>query len=105
MDTAELKNRIKENKLSGVYLFAGEEEYLSRYYSRELISAVGDDSPFAVFNNLSYDGEDLDFAAIKEAEHTQALKVAAKLKKPLIIQQMKFCDKDVDEIITKIKEC
>lgn len=44
-------------------------------------------------------------AAIKEAEHTQALKVAAKLKKPLIIQQMKFCDKDVDEIITKIKEC
>ncbi len=67
MDTAELKNRIKENKLSGVYLFAGEEEYLSRYYSRELISAAGDDSPFAVFNNLSYDGEDIDFAAIKEA--------------------------------------
>ncbi|MBO5906595.1 MAG: DNA polymerase III subunit delta [Clostridia bacterium] len=67
MDTAELKNRIKDGTLSGVYLFCGEEEYLSRYYSRELISAVGDDSPFAVFNNLSYDGEDVDFAAIKEA--------------------------------------
>ena len=67
MDTAELKNRIKEGNLSGVYLFAGEEEYLSRYYSRELISAVGDDSAFAVFNNLSFDGEDIDFAAIKEA--------------------------------------
>ena len=67
MDTAELKNRIKDGALSGVYLFAGEEEYLSRYYSRELISAACDDSPFAVFNNLSYDGEDIDFSAIKEA--------------------------------------
>lgn len=44
-------------------------------------------------------------AAIKDAEHTQAVKIASRLKKPLIIQQMKFCDSDVDEMITKIKEC
>lgn len=44
-------------------------------------------------------------AAIKEVEHAQAIKMAAKLKKPLIIHQMRFNDSDVDEIITKIKEC
>lgn len=79
MDTAELKNRIKEGRLFGVYLFAGEEEYLSRYYSRELISAVGDDSPFAVFNNLSFDGEDIDFGAIKEAVKSPPMMADCKL--------------------------
>ena len=43
--------------------------------------------------------------AIKEVEHAQAVKIASELKKPLIIHQMRFCDSDVDEIITKIKEC
>ena len=44
-------------------------------------------------------------AALKGAEYAQALKVASEIKKPLIVHQMKFCDSDVDEIITKIKEC
>lgn len=44
-------------------------------------------------------------AALKEAERAQALKVASELKKTLIIRKMSFCDSDVDEIITKIKEC
>ena len=44
-------------------------------------------------------------AAIKEAEHTQAVKIASELKKPLLIHQMRFDDSDVGEIITKIKEC
>ena len=66
MDTGELKARIKEGNLAGVYIFAGEEEYLVRYYLNLLINAVGTDSPFAVFNNLFYDGDDVDFAAITD---------------------------------------
>ncbi len=44
-------------------------------------------------------------AAIKEAERTQAVKIASELNKPLLIHQMSFCDRDIDEIITKIKGC
>lgn len=43
-------------------------------------------------------------ATIKKTEYAQAAKIASELKKPLIIHQMKFCDSDVDDIITKIKE-
>ena len=67
MDAGELKARIKEGNLGGAYIFAGEEEYLVRYYLGQLVAAVGTDSPFAIFNNLSYDGEDVDFGAIIEA--------------------------------------
>ena len=42
---------------------------------------------------------------IKKVERDQAFRVASKLKKPLIIQQMGFCERDVEEIITEIKEC
>ena len=67
MDTGELKQRIKEGKLSGTYIFAGEEEYLVKYYLGLLMSAVGTDSPFAVFNNLRYDGEEVDFGELTDA--------------------------------------
>lgn len=67
MDTGELKQRIKEGKLSGTYIFAGEEEYLVKYYLGLLVSAVGTDSPFAVFNNLRYDGEEVDFGELTDA--------------------------------------
>lgn len=66
MDTGELKTRIKEGAIGGVYIFAGEEEYLVRHYLGLLVSAVGTDSPFAVFNNLKYDGEEVDFGALTD---------------------------------------
>ena len=66
MDTSELKARIKDGRLPGVYIFAGEEEYLVKYYLGLLTEAVGTDSPFAVFNNLFFDGEEVDFAAITD---------------------------------------
>ena len=68
MDTNELKARIKSGELSGVYIFGGEEEYLVRYYLNQLVGAVGGtDSPFAVFNNLFFDGEEVSFSEITEA--------------------------------------
>ena len=47
----------------------------------------------------------MQIVALKEAERSQAVKIASELKKSLIIHQMRFNDSDVDEIITKIKEC
>ncbi len=66
MDINEFKARLKSGELSGTYIFAGEEDYLVRYYLSSLRTAVGVDPTFAVFNNPVYDGEKLDFAALSE---------------------------------------
>ena len=67
MDTNDFKLALKSGSFSGVYLFAGEEEYLVRYYLKALRDAIGIDEAFAVFNNPVFDGEEIDFAAICEA--------------------------------------
>lgn len=66
MDINELKTRIKEGRISGAYILAGEEDYLVRHYLGELRRAANIDEAFAVFNNPVYDGERVDFAALFE---------------------------------------
>ncbi len=67
MDILEFKNRIKTGELSGWYIFSGEEDYLKKYYLKELKERVLTDETFAPFNYSSYDGEEVDFSAIREA--------------------------------------
>lgn len=67
MDLQSYKSSLKNGSLSGVYIFAGEEEYLIRYYLAELRNAVAPDDAFSVFNNPTFDGETVDFSAIAEA--------------------------------------
>ena len=66
MELNEFKTELKSGALSGVYILAGEEDYLIRYYMRALREAVGIDPAFAVFNNPRYDGCEVDFYAISE---------------------------------------
>ena len=67
MELNDFKNEIKSGKLSGIYVFAGEEDYLVRYYLSSLRSAVGIDDTFAVFNNPVFDGDEVDFGALTDA--------------------------------------
>ncbi|MBO5909812.1 MAG: hypothetical protein J6Q67_08750, partial [Clostridia bacterium] len=67
MDITSFKSRLKSESLGGIYLFAGEEDYLVRYYLKALRDKVAPDEAFAVFNNPVFDGEDIDFSAIAEA--------------------------------------
>lgn len=67
MELNEFKNQIKLGEASGVYVFAGEEEYLKRYYLGTLRSAIVTDSSLAVFNNPTFDGEKVDFGALVDA--------------------------------------
>lgn len=67
MELNDFKNEIKSGKLSGIYVFAGEEDYLVRYYLSSLRSAAGIDDTFAVFNNPTFDGGEVDFAALYDA--------------------------------------
>ena len=67
MDISAFKTNLKSGRLEGVYLFAGEEDYLIRYYLSSLKDALQIDPAFAVFNYQSFDGEEIDFDAIIEA--------------------------------------
>jgi DNA polymerase III delta subunit len=49
-----LKQRLKENKPGGVYLFYGNEEYTKDFYARELRKKVTA-SPLPEFNHIIFD--------------------------------------------------
>ncbi len=67
MELNEYKTKLKSDSLGGVYVFAGEEDYLKRYYLSELRRVCLSDESFAIFNHAKLDGRDLDFAALGEA--------------------------------------
>lgn len=67
MDISLFKSNLKNGKLCGVYLLGGEEDYLVRYYLNALRERVAPDEAFAVFNNPTFDGPEVDYSAIAEA--------------------------------------
>lgn len=67
MDISLFKSNLKNNNISGVYIFCGEEDYLVRYYLKALRDKIAGDEAFAIFNNPVFDGEEVDFSAIIEA--------------------------------------
>ena len=67
MDLNELKSRIKACNLSGCYVFAGEEDYLKRYYLGEIRNALVGDPTLAAFNHSIFEGADINFAQIRDA--------------------------------------
>ena len=70
MDITEFKSCLKDRKLEGVYVFAGEEDYLIRYYLSALRCALEIDPTFAVFNNPVFEGEEVDFSELSKIEDT-----------------------------------
>ena len=63
----ELKEAIAKSELSGVFLFAGEEDYLKRHYLSEIKKKIVTDEAFAPFNHIVFDGEEIDFGALSDA--------------------------------------
>lgn len=67
MEIQELKNLIKSRELSDWYVLAGEEDYLKKYYLKEIRKAIVEDETFEVFNHAVFDGPSIDFSALREA--------------------------------------
>lgn len=67
MDIQSFKSSLKNDQISGIYLFSGEEDYLVRYYLKTLRDKIAGDEAFAIFNNPVFDGEEIDFSQIIEA--------------------------------------
>lgn len=67
MELKEYLENIKSESFSGCYIFAGEEDFLKRYYLSSLSSAVVPDKTFEPFNRIVYDGPEVDFGALGDA--------------------------------------
>ena len=68
MDLAAFKAKLKSENPVGWFIISGEEDYLKKYYMNSIRSLfVSSDDPFAPFNYVSFDAEDIDFAAVSEA--------------------------------------
>ena len=66
MELNDFKARIRSGEIVGSYVFSGEEDYLKRYYLDELRKRAVTDEAFATFNHAVYDGEDIDFASLRD---------------------------------------
>lgn len=66
MELADFKNLLKSDNLAGAYVFSGEEDYLKRYYLAQLREKAVSDDSFATFNHAVYDGEEIDFASLRD---------------------------------------
>ncbi len=68
MNLNDFQSRLKSNKPEGWYIFAGEEDYLKRYYLGELRKCtLGEDSGFEVFNHVTFEAQDMELGALAEA--------------------------------------
>lgn len=67
MDITEFRAGLKNGKISGWYIFCGEEDYLKKYYMNELRLVTAPDDAFSLFNYVSFEGVDIDFGAVAEA--------------------------------------
>ena len=66
MELNDFKAILKSDNISGTYVFSGEEDYLKRYYLAELRKRAVTDETFATFNHAIYDGEEIDFASVRD---------------------------------------
>ena len=66
MELADFKNLLKSDNVAGAYIFSGEEDYLKRYYLGQLRDKAVTDDSFSTFNHAVYDGEEVDFASLRD---------------------------------------
>ena len=66
MELNDFKALIKSGDIVGSYVFSGEEDYLKRYYLGELRTKAVSDDTFSTFNYAVYDGEEIDFASLRD---------------------------------------
>ncbi len=106
MELAELKNRLKTGNISGWYIFAGDEDYLKKYYLGELRNAAITDEVFAPFNHVVYDGADIDFASVAEAIKSPPMMGEYKLIewKFAVLDSLKEGERTALEALFELKE-
>ncbi len=75
----DFRARLKSERPDGWYLFAGEEGYLTKIYSKELYKRIIEDEYLAPFNHTIYNGAEIEFAELREAIQSPPMMAEYKL--------------------------
>ncbi len=67
MIISELKTKLKNQDITGAYIFCGEEDYLKKYYLSEFVKLSCPDEAFSLFNRVVFDGTDVNMEELSEA--------------------------------------
>ncbi len=93
-----LKERLKENKLSGVFLFCGEEEYTKDHYAN-LIRKKIDASPLPEFNHIYFNAASDKISDLEDAVYSLPYMWDTKLIEITDLETARITDSDVDDYI------
>ncbi len=89
-----LKQRIKENKLSGVFLFCGPEEYTKDHYAAQLRKNV-DLSPLPEFNHVYFNGASGKLSELEDSMDSLPYMWESKLIEITDIESARITESDI----------
>lgn len=101
---SELKERLKKGNVEGLYLFAGEEDYLKRYYLGELRRSIIVDEAQAPFVHFVFEGASVDFGKLADAVSTPSFFGDRKLVEWHLADLEKMGEKDLKALVQFAKE-
>ena len=106
MELNDFKSRLKSGSPAGWYIFAGEEDYLKKYYAKALCEAVVSEDGFEIFNHAVFEGDDVDLGSVAEAIKSPPMMAEYKLVewKFADIDSLKEKEKAALESLFELKE-
>ena len=91
-----LKSRIKENKIDGVYLFCGQEEYTKDHFASQLRKKV-DSSPLPEFNHIYFNAESDKVFDLEDAAFSLPYMWESKLIEITNLESAKITESDLKD--------
>lgn len=91
-----LKTKLKENNISGVFLFCGAEEYTKDHYAAQIRNKV-DTSPLPEFNHIYFNAADEAISDLEDAIYSLPYMWDRKLIEITNIESAKFTESDIEE--------
>ena len=91
-----LKSKLKENNISGVFLFCGAEEYTKDYYAAQIRNKV-DSSPLPEFNHIYFNAAEGAISDLEDAIYSLPYMWDIKLIEITNIESAKLTEGDINE--------
>lgn len=91
-----LKTKLKENNISGVFLFCGAEEYTKDHYATQIRNKV-DSSPLPEFNHIYFNAADDSISDLEDAIYSLPYMWDNKLIEITNIESAKLTEGDIED--------
>ncbi len=91
-----LKSRIKENNLSGVFMFCGPEEYTKDHYADKVRKKV-DSSPLPEFNHVYFNAANGNIGELEDSIYSLPYMWDSKLIEIIDVESARFNDAEIED--------